>query len=308
MIAAQITRFGHPNVLKINDIPEPEPHDGQVLVEVHASSINPFDTIMREGQVKFPLPATLGGDIAGVVKKVSSGVSHVKPGDSVYGQANVLSGASGAFAEFATTGANQVARIPKNLSFSEAASLVLTGLSALQVIEGKMKLQSGQTILIHGAAGGIGSVAVQIAKHLGAVVTAAATGRGVEYVKALGADHSIDYQAGPFEAGLSGFDAVFATVPGDIVDRSFQVLRRGGILVSMLGTPSAELAAKYGVTAIGQQTRTSPESLNRLSELVEQRAVSPHIDQVFALPEIAKAFEARESGHPLGKVVVQIRP
>jgi NADPH:quinone reductase-like Zn-dependent oxidoreductase len=307
MKAAQIDEFGPASVIKVREIPQPEPGDGQVLVEVHASSLNPFDTAVREGHAKPPLPATLGGDIAGVVYAVGAGARHVKPGDKVYGSANVFSGASGGLAEFASTRGEQVAPMPRSFTFNEAASTVLVGLSALQAIEDKMNLRAGQKILIHGAAGGIGSMAVQLAKHLGAHVAATATGPGVAYAKELGADEVIDYKRERFEDKLRDYDAVFVTVRGDTLERSFHVLRRGGVLVSMVGGDGEALAAQHGVSFHAQHTRTTPESLVRLTSLLESGALKPHVGKVFPLSAVRAAFEARESGKVLGKVVVEIK-
>jgi alcohol dehydrogenase len=307
MKAAQIKEFGGAGIVHIAEIPAPEPTGDQVQVEVHAASINPFDTAMREGRVKFPLPATLGGDIAGIITKVGEGVAHVKPGDRVYGSANAIAGNSGAFAETAVTKSTEVAPMPAGVSFEQAAALVLTGLSALQVLEDHMKLQSGQKLLVHGAAGGIGTAAVQLGKHLGAYVAATATGDGLEHVRALGADEVIDYKTTRFEDVIHDFDAVLDTVAGETYERSFAVLRRGGIIVSMLAQPDTELMQKYGVRAESQQSRTTVESLNRLTELVEAGAIKAYIDRTFPLEQVQEAFEARESGKIRGKVVLEIR-
>jgi NADPH:quinone reductase-like Zn-dependent oxidoreductase len=227
MKAAQINEYGHADVIEVSDIAKPTLGEGQVLVEVHAASINPFDTIVREGHVAQmikSLPVTLGGDIAGVVTEVGSGVTEFAVGDKVYGQANAVAGNSGAFAEFAATAASQVGNMPANLSFVEAGAIPLTGESALQVITGHMKLAPGQKILIHGGAGGIGTVAIQIAKHLGAYVATTATGEGIQYVTDLGADEVIDYASQKFEDSVHDYDAVFDTVGGDTYVRSFGVL------------------------------------------------------------------------------------
>lgn len=311
MKAAQISEYGNADIIQIVEVDKPTVQDGAVLVEVHASSINPWDTTVREGRVKemipLELPVTLGGDFAGVVLETGAGVTHVKAGDRVYGQAQVVAGNTGAFAEYARTKAAEVALMPSNLSFTEAAAAPLTGESALQAIVDHMHLQAGQKILIHGGAGGIGTIAIQIAKHLGAYVAATATGDGLEYVKNLGADEVIDYKTQQFEDVVHDYDAVFDTVAGETYERSFKVLKPGGIIVSMLAQPGKELMEQYQVTAIAQQTKTTVESLNALTKLIEEGVVTIHVDKTFLLDQIAEAFKAKEDGSVKGKVAIQIR-
>lgn len=308
MKAAQISQYGHADQIKIVDVDKPTVSDGKVLVEVKAASINPFDSKVREGMLgdSFKLPATLGGDVAGVVAEVGEGVQGLKPGDKVYGQAGVAGGASGAFAEFALTGEQQVALMPQNLDFLQAAAVPLTALSALQVIQKHMQLQSGQKILIHGGAGGIGTMAIQIAKHLGAHVATTATGEGIEYVKNLGADEVIDYKSQQFDELLDGYDAVFDTVGGDTYQRSFKVLKKDGIVVSMLEQPNEPLMQQYGVRAEYQQTRTNRTDLDTLRGLIEQGTVTVHVDATYPLDKVTEAFQAWENGSVKGKVVLQI--
>jgi alcohol dehydrogenase len=311
MKAAQISDYGHAGVIHVVEVDKPTIQEGTVIVEVHASSINPWDTTVREGRVKemipLDLPATLGGDFSGVVLEAGADVTHLKAGDKVYGQAQVVSGNTGAFAEYARTKADEVALMPGNLTFAEAAAAPLTGLSALQVIVDRMHLQGGQKILIHGGAGGIGTIAIQIAKHLGAYVATTASGEGLDYVKNLGADEIIDYKSQQFEDVVHDYDAVFDTVAGETYERSFKALRPGGIIVSMIAQPNQGLMDQYKVTAIVQQTTTTVESLNALTKLIEEGVVTIHIDKTFPLEEITEAFEARESGSVKGKVAIQIR-
>ncbi|HSD56234.1 MAG TPA: NADP-dependent oxidoreductase [Candidatus Saccharimonadales bacterium] len=310
MKAAQISEYGHADVIEISDIAKPTLGEEQVLVEVHAASINPFDTIVREGhvaQMVKSLPVTLGGDIAGVVSEVGSGVTNFSVGDKIYGQANAVAGNSGAFAEFAATAANQIGSMPTNLSFVEAGAIPLTGESALQVITGHMKLAPGQKILIHGGAGGIGTVAIQIAKHLGAYVATTATGDGVQYVTDLGADEVIDYASRQFEDVVHDYDAVFDTVGGDTYARSFNVLKKGGIIVSMVEQENTELAQQHEVVAVHQFTQVTTESLNELSKFIEDGIVTVHVDKTYPLEQIRQAFEDRESGTVRGKVAIEIK-
>lgn len=311
MKAAQFSEYGDASKVQIVEVEKPEPKQGQVLVKVHASSLNPFDSSVREGHMKemipLDLPVTLGGDIAGVVESVADGVNDIAVGDKVYGQANVVAGNSGAFAEFATTSNNQVAKMPNNLDFLQAASLPLVGVSAWQALSEHIKLSSGQKIFIHGGAGGIGSIAIQIAKHIGAYVAATATGDDLEFLKKLGTDEVIDYKQDKFYEKLKDFDAVFDTTPGQEFTDSLRILKSGGVAVSMLAGADEAEAAEKGVTAITQSTQVTKEALNALSELVESGVVEPEVSQVFELDKIREAFEARETSNSRGKVVLSIQ-
>jgi NADPH:quinone reductase-like Zn-dependent oxidoreductase len=310
MKAAQISEYGDVSVVKISDIDQPTAGEGQVLVEVHASSINPIDIAIRTGAVKqmmpLTLPATLGGDFAGIIAEIGSGVTNVAVGDRVYGQANAAFGNSGAFAEYAVTVAGQVAKAPANIDFKLAASLPLVGASAVQALVQHIKLAADQKILITGGTGGIGSIAIQIAKHLGAHVTATATGEGLELAQQLGADEVIDYQSQDISA-LKDFDAVFDTVGGETTNKALHALKPGGIAVSMSGHPDEELAKELNITAIRQFTQVTTETLDTLRELVEQQVIVPQVEQIFALDDIAAAFGAKENGDVKGKVVIAIK-
>ncbi len=311
MKAVQIDSYGGASVLGVvENATKPVASAGQVLVRVHAVSINPFDWKLRAGYAKdyLPLkfPIVMGGDFAGVVVSLGEKVTGFGVGDEVYGQAAVYAGGSGAFAEFATAVVGKIAKKPKNVDFVEAASLPLVGLSALQVLETHIKLKGGRKILIHGGAGGIGSLAIQIAKALGAYVATTVSSDDLEFARSLGADEVIDYKSQVFEEKLKDFDAVFDTVGGEITNKSFKVLKKGGIIVSMAGAPSAELAKEYGVVAIGQMTNGTTEGLKRLAELVESGKVKAQVDKVFPLTEVKAAFRHLEQGHPRGKVVMTI--
>lgn len=311
MKAAQITEYGDASVVQVNDVPVPVVAAGQVLVEVHASSLNPFDTTLRAGYMKdsmpLQLPVTLGGDVAGVVTSLGDGVDGVAVGDAVYGQAIAVAGNSGAFAEFAATKASQIAAMPATLSFEEAAALPLVGSSAVQALRHHIKLQSGQKIFIHGGAGGIGSLAIQIAKHIGAYVAATATGENVDFVKSLGADEVIDYKTQDFAEVLQGYDAVYDTVGHDDFAKSLDILKPGGIAVSMIAQPDEAKAAERGVTAMMQFTQVTTQVLDELRELVDAGVVHPQINQVFPLERIQEAFVARENSNGRGKVVLGIK-
>lgn len=314
MRAAQIARYGGPDAVSLTEVDVPAPGPGQVLIEVHASSINPIDVYLREGkrQQRFPLqlPATLGFDVAGVVRQLGPGVEALQVGDRVYGQAAVTAGGSGAFAEYATAQAARLARMPAGLGFADAASLPLVGVSALQAVVEYMKVQPGQKVLVHGGGGGIGSVAIQLAKHAGAYVATTATGDDLAFVRRLGADEVIDYRAQRFDALLAGYDAAFDTVGGDTWARTFQVLRRGGVLVSMTHPPPSDLPERYGVTLVDENTRMDTASLEALAKLVAQGVVTPHVDRSYPLDRIREAFQDKEggAGRVRGKIAVVVRP
>lgn len=311
MKSAQIDEYGDTSVIQIKEVEKPSLKPDQVLVEVYASSINPFDTSIRAGYMKdiIPLefPVTLGGDIAGVVAEVGEDVTGLSVGDKIFGQANVVAGNSGAFAEYSATKASQIAKSPTNTNFNESASLPLVGVSALQALTEHIKLQSGQKIFIHGGAGGIGTIAIQIAKNLGAYVATTATDTGIDYVKQLGADEVIDYKDQDFSEILSDFDAVFDAVGGDDFNKSFKILKKNGTAVTMIADPDQDKAEKLNITAIRQATHVSTDRLSALAKLIEDKIVTPHVDAVFSLEEIRKAFELRESGAVKGKVVIEIK-
>lgn len=309
MKALQMKQYGGTDVLELNqNVAKPVAGKGQVLIEVHAASINPIDWKIRAGYLKehlpLTMPATLGGDVAGVVAGES--VSGLNVGDRVYGYASLVSGGSGSFAEFVAAAIPTVAPAPQKVNFIQTAALPLVGASAVQAIEQHIKLQRGQRILIHGGAGGIGSVAIQVAKTIGAYVATTAMADDKAFVQELGADQVIDYKKEAFEEKLTNFDAVLDTVGGDTTDKSFKVLKKGGTLVSMLGQPNPTLTKQYGVTAIGQMTHVTTEVLKRLAQLVDSGAIKIHVDQVFTLDQAKQGFQLLEEGHARGKVVLEV--
>jgi NADPH:quinone reductase-like Zn-dependent oxidoreductase len=312
MKAIQINKYGGPEVLEINpNAVEPIVNSGQVLVEVHSASINPFDFIVVAGFMEkmMPLkfPATMGGDFSGIVKEIADDVGEFKVGDQVYGQAIIFNGGSGSFAEKLVSNSKNMALKPKNINFIEAASLPLVGSSAIQALEDSIKLTTGNKILIHGGAGGIGSIAVQIAKSIGAYIGVTVSEKDKQFVKELGADEIIDYKNQAFEEVLKDYDAVFDTIGGETTNRSFKVLKRGGILASMKGQPNPELASQYGVIGIAINAQTNRQHLERLTQLVESGVVKPQVDKVFDLDQTKEAFIYKKDFHPKGKVVIKIK-
>lgn len=309
MKAAQISKYGGSEVIELNDVPEPSLKAGQVLVEIKSAALNPIDYKVRlgymQGMIK-QLPITLGTDFAGVIKKVGDGVSDYEVGEEVYGNAIVLNGGSGTLAELAAVNTKNMALKPKNLDFIEASALPLAAVSAIQAIEEHIDLKEGQKILIHGGGGGIGSLAVQIAKMHGAYVVATASPETLDFVKSLEVDEVIDYKSQKFEEIVKDMDAVFDTVGGETASKSLKVLKKGGILVSMVGPIDEVEVEKLEVRALVQNTKTVHEKLERLKQLVEEGKLKSEVDKVFELDQVREAFDHLEKEHPKGKVVVKI--
>ena len=312
MKSAQINRYGGSEVIEINqNSPELTLSSGKVLVSIKSSGINPADWKIREGafqqMIHLQSPFTLGMDFSGVIKQVGEGVSSdFKQGDEVYGQAGVINGGSGAFAEMALAKTESIANKPKRLSHVEAAALPLVGVSAWRALVENIKLSKGQRILIHGGAGGIGSIAIQLAKYLGAFVATTVSANDKVFVEELGADHVIDYKNQHFEDLLHDYDSVFDTVGGESYKRSFKVLKKGGIIISMLEQPNSELMNQYNVKAIFQFTQADRQRLTKLAEWVDQNNIKVNTDRTFLLDEVGKALDYQKDAHPRGKVVLKM--
>jgi NADPH:quinone reductase-like Zn-dependent oxidoreductase len=307
--------YGSSEVVEINQnaAAPNDPSDEKVLVKVKAAGVNPIDWKIREGymQQMIPLqfPSTLGMDFSGTIEKVGAGVSGFNVGDEVYGQASVTRGGSGAFAEIALANADSIAHKPKSLNHQEAAGLPLVGVSAWQALVETIGLTDGQKkILIHGGAGGIGSIAIQLAERLGAYVATTASTNDKQFVKELGADEVIDYKTQTFEDLLPhDYDAVFDTVGGETYKRSFEVLKRGsGMIVSMLEQPNQQLMEQFGVKAIFQFTQVNREQLTKLAQWVDQNNIRVNVDRTFPLEEAGKALDYQKDVHLRGKVVLAI--
>ena len=308
--------YGSSEVVEINQnaTAPNDPSDEKVLVKVKAAGVNPIDWKIREGymqqMISLQFPSTLGMDFSGTIEKVGAGVSGFNVGDDeVYGQASVTRGGSGAFAEIALANADSIAHKPKSLNHQEAAGLPLVGVSAWQALVETIGLTDGQKkILIHGGAGGIGSIAIQLVKRLGAYVATTASTNDKQFVKELGADEVIDYKTQTFEDLLPhDYDAVFDTVGGETYKRSFEVLKRGsGMIVSMLEQPNQQLMEQFGVKAIFQFTQVNRERLTKLAQWVDQNNIRVNVDRTFPLEEAGKALDYQKDVHPRGKVVLAI--
>lgn len=309
MKAAQLIKYGGQDSIQINEAEKPELKTGQVLVAVKAAGVNPFDYKVRQGYMKdfinLKLPATLGGDLAGVVDKIGENVSGFEVGQEVYGMAGAASG-NGSYAEYAPVSAKQLVAKPNNVDFITAGALPLAALSAYQGVVEHIDIQPGQKILIHGGGGGIGSLAIQFAKNAGAYVATTASSDDTEFVKQLGADEVIDYKTQDFSTILKDFDAVFDTVGGETNKKSYTVLKSGGIFVSMVEDFDEELVRQTGVNYIYQSTVPTVKSLKIIAELVDAGKLKVNVDKVFALDQAAAALEYLGVGHPRGKVVIKV--
>ena len=315
MKSAQFKRYGGSDVIEINQTTStPNLTAGNVLVEIKAAGINPIDWKIREGymqqMIPIQFPSTLGMDFSGVIKQVGEGVtsSDFKQGDEVYGQAGVTNGGSGAFAELALANLEHIAYKPKRLNHLEAAALPLIGVSAWQALVENIGLSNDQKILIHGGAGGIVSISIQLAKKLGVYVATTVSTNDKQFVEKLGADEIIDYKTQAFEDLIHDYDAAYDTVGGETYTKSFRVLKKGsGIIVSMLEQPNSELMQQFGVKAIFQFTQVNRERLTKLAELVDQKNnIDIHIDKTFSLDEIRNALDYQKDVHPRGKIVLAI--
>src|SRR4051794_38316950 len=307
MHALVIHSFGGPEVLKYEEVPRPEPKDDQVLVHVIAAALNPVDTAVRQGFMrqrtgeKFPM--IIGYDIAGVVEKVGAKVTKLKVGDPVYAY---LTMDGGGYAEYAVASEKEAVRKPKALTFEEAAAVPLAGSTAWQALIDTAKLQSGQTVLIHGGSGGVGSLAVQIAKARGAKVIATASTANQETLKQLGVDQAIDYTQTNFEEQVKDVDVVLDTVGKDTLARSYGVVKKGGIVVTIAGSPDQSELEKRGIRGASIRTEPKAETLEELTKLIDAGKMKPVVSQVLPLSEAAKAQEQVATRHTRGKIVLQV--
>jgi NADPH:quinone reductase-like Zn-dependent oxidoreductase len=307
MKAAYFKRFGGPEVLQYGDVPDPVAKPGQVLVDIHAASINAADWKLRRGEyasVK-EFPYVPGRDFSGVVSAAGSGAEDFSLGDAVFGVCDV--GHDGAYAEKLAIASAIVARKPASLSHLECAALALTGLTALISIEDTLQLKSGETILIQGGAGGVAGFAIQLAKHLGARVITTASAANHDYVRGLGADQVIDYKAQDFTEVVSGCDAVFDTVGGDVALRSFAVLRPGGRAAFIGSGNAAPASPRTDVASLRPKVGRDRPHLERVADLVAKGAVRVPEIRTYPLAEAVAAHTVSEGRHLRGKLVFKVR-
>jgi NADPH:quinone reductase-like Zn-dependent oxidoreductase len=281
MKAVRIHTFGHSETLVYEDAPCPEPEAGQVLVRVHAAGVNPLDWKIREGWLQNfrhdDLPLILGGDISGVVEAVGSGVTSLQPGQEVYGVSNTM---VGGYAEYAIAQSDALAPKPQSLDHTQAASVPVVAMTAWQALFEVGGMQAGEFVLVHGAAGGVGSFAIQFGNLQGLHMIGTASARDLEYVHTLGANGVIDYQSTPFEQAISQVGMVLDTIGGETQTRSWQVLKSGGILVSTVAPPSEEMATQYGARGAMMSVQPKASQLTTIADLIDRGQVKINVSKV----------------------------
>ena len=306
MKAVVAHEYGEPEVLKYEDAPRPEPKENGLLVRVIACGVNPADPLVISGRLAKEfgthLPLIPGYDVAGIVEKTGAKVTRFKKGDAVYGYA--LFG--GGWAEFAVLAENEAALKPKNTSFTDAAAVPLAALTAWQSLVDAAKLSAGQTVLIHGGSGGVGSFAVQLAKARGAKVIATASTANQEVLKQLGVDVTIDYTKTKFEDVAKEVDVVFDTVGRDTLARSYAVVKKGGIVTTIVGRPDQAQLDKYGIRGTSVWSHPDGNELAEITQLIEAEKIKPVVSQVLPLSDAVKASKQAETHHTRGKLVLKI--
>jgi len=333
MKAFVVDKYSKKGVLRLAEMPEPELQDNDVLVEVHAAAVNLLDSKIRTGEFKLILPYRrpfiLGHDVAGTVVRVGSKVCKFKPGDDVY--ARPRDGRIGTFAEFIAIDEADVALKPENLSMEEAASIPLVGLTAWQTLVERANLKKGQKVFIQAGSGGVGTFAIQLAKHLGAIVATTTSAASADLVKGLGADVVVDYRKEDFEKNLSGYDVVLNSQDAKTLEKSLGVLKPGGKLISISGPPDPKFAKEQGLNVVlrlvlrllSRAIRTKAkrcgvrfsflfmwaqgDQLSRITSLIESGAIRPVVDRVFAFESTNEALAYVETGRAKGKVVIKVR-
>lgn len=333
MKAFIVERYGKKNGIRMGEMPEPAIGEDDVLVEVHAASVNPLDSKIRTGEFKlflpYKLPFALGNDFAGVVVRVGARVKKFRPGDEVFARTDPER--IGAFAEFIAIKEASLALKPKALTMEEAASIPLVGLTAWQALVEKANVQKGQKVLIHAGSGGVGTFAIQLAKHLSATVATTTSTANVDWVKRLGADVVVDYKKQEFERVLSDYDMALNSLGGDTLEKSLPVLKRGGRLISISGPPDIEFAEALGLNWMLKQVmrllsfsirkkaeprqirysflfmQPSGEQLAKIAALIDAGAIRPVVDRIFPLASAHEAVAYVEQGRAKGKVVIKVR-
>ena len=333
MKAFIVDRYGNNDGVQASEMPDPEVRDDDVLVQIHAASVNPLDLKIRGGSLKlilpYRLPFVLGNDLAGVVVRVGSRVQRFKRGDAVYARPD--QDRIGAFAEFISIKEDAVASKPKELTMEEAASIPLVGLTAWQALIERANLKAGQKVLVHAGSGGVGTFAIQLAKHVGALVATTTSTANLDWVKRLGADIVIDYRKDDFETLLHDYDVVLDTLGGETLEKSLRVLKPGGKLISLSGPPDPDFAKDIGSTwilrlvmrllsyRIRQKAkrhqvsysflfmRASGDQLREIASLIDSGIIRPVLDRVFPFASTKEALVYVETGRAKGKVVVKVR-
>jgi NADPH:quinone reductase-like Zn-dependent oxidoreductase len=306
MQAIRVHHFGGLDSLVLEDVPRPSPGEGAVLLRVKAAGVGPWDAWVRSGRsvLPQPLPLTLGSDVAGLVEQVGPGVSQFRAGDAVFGATNGRF--TGGYAEYAVASATKLAKMPPRMGFVEAASVPVVACTAWQMVD-YGKVDSTKRVLVHGAAGNVGAYAVQFARRVAREVVATALSDDVAHVQALGANRIIDVQKSRFEEGLTDVDVVLDTIGGDTQDRSFAILKPGGVLVSVVAAPDQEKAARHGVQALFFLVEVSSERLEQIAALIEAGELTTNVGEVLPLAAARIAHEMLAGKrHKRGKIVLQV--
>ena len=333
MKAFTITKYGKKKELQLADVPAPILKDNEVLVKIHAAGLNLLDAKIKSGEFKlilpYKLPLILGHDVAGTITQVGKNVKQFRVGDEVYSRPSDFS--IGTFAEFIAIDRRDLALKPKNLSMEEAASIPLVALTAWQALVEKANLQKGQKVFIQAGSGGVGTIAIQLAKHLGATVATTASEKSFEMLKKLGADVLIDYKKEDFETILKDYDVVLNSQDTKTLEKSLRILKPGGKAISISGPPTPDFARaisapwfvkiilsliSWGIRSKARKLdvddsflfmKANGQQLQQISKLIEQQAIRPVIDTVFPFEQTNDALKYVESGHVKGKVVVKMK-
>src|SRR5438874_2400251 len=308
MKAIVIHQYGGPDVLKYEDVPRPEPKDDQLLVRVIAAGVNPVDGMIRSGMFakggNGAFPMILGGDIAGIIEKNGSKITKFKTGDPVFAYVSLDN--NGGYAQYALTTEHETAPKPKSLTYVQAAAVPIVALTAWQALVDTAKLSAGQTVLIHGGSGGVGSFAIQIAKSRGAKVIATASTANQDLLKELGADVAIDYTKQKFEDVAKDVDVVLDSVGKDTLARSYGVVKKGGFIATLVAEPDQAELDKHGIRGAPISVKPNSDELMEIMKLIEEKKIKPVVSQVLPLTEAVKAQEQAATHHTRGKIVLKV--
>jgi NADPH:quinone reductase-like Zn-dependent oxidoreductase len=310
MKAIRFHNYGGPEVLRLDDIPRPVPGPGELLIKVHAATVNPVDWTVRQGYMQQFLPLKLpfvpGWDLSGVVETIGAGVGKFKVGDEVIASLPLAPNRDGSYAEYTIVTEGETAAKPRTLDHVQASTIGVAGLTAWRALFETAQLAAGQKVLIHRAAGGVGTFAVQFAHWKGAYVLGTASTENQEFLRQLGVDQPIDYKKNRFEDVASDVDVVLDTFGGEVQERSWKTLRKGGILVSLVGPPAADQATRHGVRAVFHANSPSATALAEIAKLIDSGQCKVFVDTVLPLAEARRAQEMSAAGHIRGKIVLKV--
>jgi len=308
MKAVVVHEYGGPEVLKYEDAPKPEPKENEMLVRVIAAGVNPVDGMIRSGTFaknkKLTSPMILGGDIAGIVEETGSQITKFKTGDPIYAYLSLKN--NGGYAEYAVAHENESAAKPKSISYVDAAAVPIVALTAWQALVDSAKLSAGQSVLIHGGSGGVGTFAIQIAKARGAKVFATASTANQDFLKELGADVAIDYTKQKFEDIAKDVDVVLDSVGKDTLQRSYGTVKKGGFIATLVSRLDQAELDKHGIRGESISVTPNADELAELGKLIDAKKIKVIVSQAFPLADAAKAEEQADTGHTRGKIVLKV--